>query len=297
MPGGAGGRQRHAQHAHRRGRRRLVEEEDEEFVEEYLNKADPSILHFLIASGDDVTSKQLRDDLMTLLIAGHETTAAVLTWTTYLLATHPEIKAACRRRWTRSAAIVTRRSQDMMDLKFTTRVINESMRLYPQPPVLIRRALEPVTLDGYKIDAGTDFFISVWNLHRNPRLWENPDKFDPGPVPDRSEDAERDHGELRVPSVRRRAAEVRRRSVRAVREHHHARDGVPQVRSIHWFPYDRVRVVRRRFLRTFPGVSLRPPLAFNPRPRRLSTSTDAFQRAAGSTSSSTRSFIPTASAG
>ena len=52
---------------------------------------DPSILHFLIASGDEVSSKQLRDDLMTLLIAGHETNAAVLTWTFYLLAKHPEI--------------------------------------------------------------------------------------------------------------------------------------------------------------------------------------------------------------
>jgi beta-ring hydroxylase len=73
--------------------KKRVEDLDEEFVEEYMSKEDPSILNFLIASGDDVTSKQLRDDLMTLLIAGHETTAAVLTWTTYLLATHPEIKA------------------------------------------------------------------------------------------------------------------------------------------------------------------------------------------------------------
>ena len=54
--------------------KKIVEESDDEFVEEYMNKEDPSILHFLIASGDDVTSKQLRDDLMTLLIAGHETT-------------------------------------------------------------------------------------------------------------------------------------------------------------------------------------------------------------------------------
>ena len=53
------------------------------------------------------------------------------------------------------------------DLVFTTRVINESMRLYPQPPVLIRRALEPVTLGGYKIEAGTDFFISVRRCRLN----------------------------------------------------------------------------------------------------------------------------------
>ncbi len=57
-----------------------------------MSQDNPYILNVLIASGDDVTSKQLRDDLMTLLIAGHETTAAVLTWTTFLLATHPDIE-------------------------------------------------------------------------------------------------------------------------------------------------------------------------------------------------------------
>uniref|UniRef100_A0A2P2MMZ1 Uncharacterized protein MANES_09G183600 n=1 Tax=Rhizophora mucronata TaxID=61149 RepID=A0A2P2MMZ1_RHIMU len=65
--------------------KRMVDEEELQFHEEYMNEQDPSILHFLLASGDDVSSKQLRDDLMTMLIAGHETSAAVLTWTFYLL--------------------------------------------------------------------------------------------------------------------------------------------------------------------------------------------------------------------
>ena len=132
--------------------RKIVEDSDEEFVEEYMSKADPSILNFLIASGDDVTSKQLRDDLMTLLIAGHETTAAVLTWTTYLLATHPDVKERVAAEVDEVCGDRKPTIEDMMNLKYTTRVINESMRLYPQPPVLIRRALEPVTLDGYKIE-------------------------------------------------------------------------------------------------------------------------------------------------
>uniref|UniRef100_A0A453Q439 Cytochrome P450 n=1 Tax=Aegilops tauschii subsp. strangulata TaxID=200361 RepID=A0A453Q439_AEGTS len=65
--------------------KRMVDEEDLQFHEEYMNEEDPSILRFLLASGEDVSSKQLRDDLMTMLIAGHETSAAVLTWTFYLL--------------------------------------------------------------------------------------------------------------------------------------------------------------------------------------------------------------------
>jgi cytochrome P450 len=75
-----------------------VDEEDKEWEEEFLSEKDPSILHFLIASGDDITSKQLRDDLMTMLVAGHETTAAVLTWTLYLLAQVKGAKAITSRR-------------------------------------------------------------------------------------------------------------------------------------------------------------------------------------------------------
>jgi beta-ring hydroxylase len=104
----------------------MVEAADEQFVDEYLNRGDPSILRFLIASGDKVSSKQLRDDLMTLLIAGHETTAAVLTWTFYLLARHPE--AARTLRDEVDAVLGDRAptgSEDLKALRFTTRVINE----------------------------------------------------------------------------------------------------------------------------------------------------------------------------
>lgn len=67
----------------------------------------------------------------------------------------------------------------MRQLRYTTRVINEAMRLYPQPPVLIRRALVPDTLGGYPIAQGQDLFISVWNLHRSPALWDEPEAFRP----------------------------------------------------------------------------------------------------------------------
>jgi beta-ring hydroxylase len=146
--------------------KKIVEESDDEFVEEYMNTDDPSILNFLIASGDDVTSKQLRDDLMTLLIAKH-----------------PEVKKKVFEEVDRVVGDRLPTVADMRELKYTTRVINESMRLYPQPPVLIRRAIEPVKVGGYDIAEGTDFFISVWNLHRNPRLWDKPEEFIPERFP------------------------------------------------------------------------------------------------------------------
>ncbi|CAI7830192.1 unnamed protein product [Closterium sp. NIES-54] len=159
--------------------KQTVEAEEEEFFEEYLNKEDPSILHFLVASGDDVTSKQLRDDLMTMLIAGHETSAAVLTWAFYLLAQNPSAMAKLQAEVDLVLGDRQPSIEDFKKLRFTTRVINEAMRLYPQPPVLIRRALEDDVLGGYPIKEGQDIFISVWNLHHSPELWQDAEAFRP----------------------------------------------------------------------------------------------------------------------
>ncbi|KAI4374036.1 hypothetical protein MLD38_012082 [Melastoma candidum] len=159
--------------------KRMVDEEDLQFHEEYMNEQDPSILHFLLASGDDVSSKQLRDDLMTMLIAGHETSAAVLTWTFYLLSKEPAAMSKLQQEVDLVLGDRFPTIEDMKRLKYTTRVINESLRLYPQPPVLIRRSLENDTLGKYPIKRGEDIFISVWNLHRSPHLWDDAEKFKP----------------------------------------------------------------------------------------------------------------------
>ncbi|KAL3130704.1 hypothetical protein ABBQ38_000053 [Trebouxia sp. C0009 RCD-2024] len=170
----------------------LVEEEDQEFVEEFVGKRDPSILHFLLASGDQISSKQLRDDLMTMLIAGHETTAAVLTWTVYCLTSHPEVVARLQAEVDTVIGDGLPTLEQVKALPYTTRVISEAMRLYPQPPVLIRRAMEEDTLAGYTVAPGSDLFISVWNIHRSPQTWTRPDDFDvdrwrpDGPPPNES---------------------------------------------------------------------------------------------------------------
>ncbi|XP_055834619.1 protein LUTEIN DEFICIENT 5, chloroplastic [Solanum dulcamara] len=159
--------------------KRMVDEEELQFHEEYMNEKDPSILHFLLASGDEVSSKQLRDDLMTMLIAGHETSAAVLTWTFYLLSKEPSVMAKLQDEVDSVLGDRFPTIEDLKKLRYTTRVINESLRLYPQPPVLIRRSIEEDVVGGYPIKRGEDIFISVWNLHRCPNHWEEADRFNP----------------------------------------------------------------------------------------------------------------------
>jgi len=155
---------------------------------DYSQVEDASLLRFLVdIRGDEATSTQLRDDLMTMLIAGHETTAAVLTWTLYLLAQHPKIaqEAADEINAFVSDSNGVPTPEEVRKLEKVRMILAEGMRMYPAPPILIRRALKDVTLprggNGKEITlkAGTDCFIAVWNLHRSPDLWENPEKFDP----------------------------------------------------------------------------------------------------------------------
>ena len=161
-----------------------------EELEERDNDEDPSLLRFLVdMRGEDLSSMVLRDDLMTMLIAGHETTAAMLTWTLFELAKGDpgmmrEVQAEVRR-------VMKGKSRpdydDIVAMKKLRYSLIEALRLYPEPPVLIRRARATDTLpaggsgldEGVKLLRGTDMFISTWNLHRSPELWEDPETYDP----------------------------------------------------------------------------------------------------------------------
>ncbi|XP_077226128.1 cytochrome P450 superfamily protein isoform X1 [Tasmannia lanceolata] len=158
--------------------------------EEYLNETDPSILRFLLASREEVSSVQLRDDLLSMLVAGHETTGSVLTWTLYLLSKD----SACLKKAQEEVDKVLKGRapsyEDIKELKYLMRCINESMRLYPHPPVLIRRAQVADILPGnYKVKAGQDIMICIYNIHRSSQVWERAEEFVPerfdleGPVP------------------------------------------------------------------------------------------------------------------
>ncbi|CAH8268453.1 unnamed protein product [Arabidopsis lyrata] len=159
----------------------IVEREGERINdEEYVNDADPSILRFLLASREEVSSVQLRDDLLSMLVAGHETTGSVLTWTLYLLSKNSSALAKAQEEVDR---VLTGRKpayEDIKELKYITRCINESMRLYPHPPVLIRRAQVPDILPGnYNVNTGQDIMISVYNIHRSSEVWEKAEEFLP----------------------------------------------------------------------------------------------------------------------
>ncbi|KAI3880074.1 hypothetical protein MKX03_003895 [Papaver bracteatum] len=171
--------------------KKIVEAEGEQIDgEEYVNDADPSILRFLLASREEVSSVQLRDDLLSMLVAGHETTGSVLTWTLYLLSKDPSSLMRAQEEVDRVLQGRSPKYADIKELKYVTRCINESLRLYPHPPVLLRRALVPDVLPGnYKVSAGQDVMISVYNVHRSPQVWDNAEEFMPerfdlgGPVP------------------------------------------------------------------------------------------------------------------
>ncbi len=123
--------------------------------------------------------RRLRDELVTILLAGHETTASTLSWTWSLLAGHPEAAEAMH---AEAAEVLGDRVPDYQDLArlpYTTMVIQEAMRLYPPVWGLPRKALGPDEIDGYPIPAGADVMISPYTLHRHPRFWPDPDQFRP----------------------------------------------------------------------------------------------------------------------
>ncbi|KAG4177689.1 hypothetical protein ERO13_A11G323100v2 [Gossypium hirsutum] len=159
----------------------IVEKEGERInKEEYVNDADPSILRFLLASREEVSSLQLRDDLLSMLVAGHETTGSVLTWTLYLLSKDPSALLKAQQEVDRVLEGRNPTYEDIKDLKFLTRCITESLRLYPHPPVLIRRAQVDDVLPGdYKVKAGQDIMISVYNIHHSSQVWERAEEFVP----------------------------------------------------------------------------------------------------------------------
>jgi cytochrome P450 len=129
--------------------------------------------------GSQMSDQQLRDEAVTLFLAGHETTALVLSWTWYLLSQHPDLEAKLHGELKRVLGDRTPNVNDLPQLVYTERIIMESMRLYPPAYVIGREAVRDCKIDGYDIPAHTTVFVSPWVVHHDERYFRNPEQFDP----------------------------------------------------------------------------------------------------------------------
>lgn len=130
-------------------------------------------------TGKGMSDRQLRDEMMTILLAGHETTANALTWTFYLLSQYPQAAARLHAEVDDVLAGRPPGVDDLPRLLYTRMVFQEALRLYPPAWSIARRAIEDDELAGYPIPAGSVIHISLYALHRHPRLWDAPDAFRP----------------------------------------------------------------------------------------------------------------------
>jgi cytochrome P450 len=148
------------------------------------NGAHPDdLLSMLLAARDEdgahMTDKQLRDELMTLFLGGHETTSNALAWTWYLLAKHPEVESKLWAELTDVLKGLPPSVNQLNRLLYTEKVIKESLRLYPPAWGIGRQAIKDFEIGGYRIPAGTNVFASQWLMHHDGRYYPEPARFNP----------------------------------------------------------------------------------------------------------------------
>lgn len=141
------------------------------------------LLSMLLQAQDDdgtqMSDAQLRDEVMTLFLAGHETTALALSWSWYLLATHPDAEQKFHGEL---EAVLGGRPPEVSDLpklKYTEMIVKEAMRLYPPAYAVGREAIEETEIGGYRVPKGTQLFAFQWVTHRDARYFDEPDAFMP----------------------------------------------------------------------------------------------------------------------
>lgn len=156
-----------------------------EIISEHRRAAKPphTLLSMLINARDEdgkgMSDKQLRDEVITILLAGHETTANALTWTFFLLSKHPDARRRLEAEVDEVLDGRTATIEDIPKLGFAAQVIKESMRLYPPVWTVGRRCEEADELCGYQVPKGALVLMSPYVLHRHPDVWDNPEGFDP----------------------------------------------------------------------------------------------------------------------
>lgn len=151
------------------------------------------LLDMLMSARDEdgtggMTDRQLRDEVMTIFLAGHETSANALSWTWYLLSKHADVGRRLRAELREVLGGRAPTLADLPHLGYARRVIQESMRLYPPVWGILRRVEEDDEIGGFHIPAGSDVVACAYGTHRHPAFWDNPEGFDPDRfLPERSE--------------------------------------------------------------------------------------------------------------
>ena len=130
-------------------------------------------------TGEAMSSRQIRDEVVSMLSAGHDTVTEALCWTMYLVAQHPEVE---RRVCQEATSVLGERNpvaEDAKALTYTVSVVEEAMRIYPPVWGILRTATAADVLGGYAIPAGARVVISPYVVHRSPSIWPEPERFDP----------------------------------------------------------------------------------------------------------------------
>ncbi len=153
-------------------RRRAEPEEHFDYVAMLMSARDKE-------TGEPMGERELIDEVMTLIVAGHETTASGLNWTWYLLSQHPEAEARLHAELDAAAPLAAPGLEQMEALTYTRQVIDEALRLYPPGWLLSRRTIEADVLGGFPVPPKTNVLLPLYLLHRHPAFWKEPERFWP----------------------------------------------------------------------------------------------------------------------
>lgn len=160
----------------------IISERRKQLADSAMETGD--LLSMLLAAQDEETGEvmndqQVRDEVMTLLLAGQETTSAALTWTWYLVSEHPEIEQRLHEEVDRVLNGRLPTVEQLGDLPYTRNVLQEAMRLYPPAFYIIRHTIADDEIGGYPVPANSIVFLMAHLMHRHPAIWEEPERFDP----------------------------------------------------------------------------------------------------------------------
>jgi cytochrome P450 len=146
-------------------------------IEERRRASAKDMVSLLIAM--ELSDRDARDEIVTFVLAGHETTATALTWASYLLARHPEVSARIEAEVDEVLEDRRMTFDDVARLRYTAMVFNETLRLYPPAPLFGRRAIRNVDFGAFTVPKGASVMLSPWITQRDPRYWERPEAFEP----------------------------------------------------------------------------------------------------------------------